>query len=164
MRDRRWERGPTIPYLIGVMRIHQGKCEIAPTAELKADLLELLTSMRDETPPDVHTYLWPCPTVEAIVVTSRPDPPLKAMFIESPFRAGRGVWYSIQGSGIQNNLESLADTLWNMHQNELLEGRFNRVCNAGTESKWDFVLLDDSEREEIRLTLANPVARTKPLS
>jgi hypothetical protein len=153
VKDGRFQWGPTLPYIVGAMRLHNGTAEIASEDVCRDDLLELMTDMRDEVSPPECISIQPCGTLEALVASARPEPPQGRSFIQSPHHADRGLYYSVGSTG--HTLESLFEAMWNEHGEYILQGRFSREQVSGLNGpEWDWVRFDDAERQQIRKTLA----------
>jgi hypothetical protein len=160
IKDKRFQMGPTIPYIVGAMRVHRGADDIAPPETCKRELRELLIAMRDEVPAPECIAIQPCSTLEAFVASARPGPPQGRAFIRSPHHPDRALYYAIGSNA--HDLDSLFSALWNEHKEYIVKGRFSREQRVGLSGmEWDWFPFDEEERQAIRDTLANPLRRTR---
>jgi hypothetical protein len=159
IRDRRFGRGPTIPYLIAAVRLARGEDVIASADDYHADLLALLIEMRDAAPANRWVAIEMCPGLNTLIARAHAQPPSHMHSIASPTGEGRAVYY-VRGIDLpRRDVESLQDFLWREHKDELVAGKLNRRVNrGGTDYEW--ARITKTERQAILATLKNPNKRS----
>jgi hypothetical protein len=161
IRDRRFWRGPTIPYLIAAVRLARGEDVIASPGDYQADLLALLIDMRDAAPPNRWVAIEMCPGLNTLIARPYAQAPTHMHSIASPTGEGRAVYY-LRGIKLpRRDVESLQDFLWREHEDELVACKLNRRVNGdGTDYEW--ARITKPERQAILATLKNPNKRSWP--
>jgi hypothetical protein len=159
--DKRFGRGPTIPYLVATSRLARGDDAMASVDAYREDLLALLIGMRDEAPENHCVAIELCPGLNALIARARTQPPTHMPSIVSPNDRGRALYY-LNGIALpQRDIESLHAFLWREHRSQFLAGKLNRrLNNKGTDYVWGIVT--QRERRAILATLRNPSRRTWP--
>src|SRR6266852_558499 len=116
--------GATIPYILKALRIQRGASDVLSQEDWKLELHRLLAEMRDEPPPPRYVGLEICPTLDAVIVCVDKARVQNYKLIPPSISSGRGLYHAIGFTG--SDLESLANTLWNQHEEAILTGRFSR--------------------------------------
>ncbi|OFV91802.1 MAG: hypothetical protein A3G76_15100 [Acidobacteria bacterium RIFCSPLOWO2_12_FULL_65_11] len=164
VKDKRFKTGATIPYILAALRIHRGADNIASPEMSERELRDLLIAMRDDLPAPDCIPIQHCSHIDAYVATWHPTQLQSRDAIRSPHHSDRALYHcgKIDDHEI-HDFESLVGGLWSTHQDYILNGYSSRIktvdLNGKPVRRW--VAIDDSEREEIRRTLAHPKERTR---
>jgi hypothetical protein len=159
IRDSRFDRGATIPYLIAATRVARGAQVTASADSYQADLFTLLTEMRDEAPVRRWVAIEMCPTLETFIALRYTSPRMDMNSIQSPKGNGRALYYP-KGLNLRRpDLESLHGYVWREHKDVILAGRFSREQTP--EGDYEWTELTETEGREILLTISNPRSRTR---
>jgi hypothetical protein len=149
VKDKRFTTGPTIPYILGAMRVHKGADDIASPEMCRSELRDLLIAMRDDLPAPDCVVIQRCSDIKAYVVAWHAAPPQSRFRIESPHHTERALYHCKIDDYKVHDFESLFDAIWNIHEDDILERRFSRILKdglSGPEWKWDH--FDAAERQE----------------
>jgi hypothetical protein len=139
-----FERGPTIPFILGALRQPIGFP--ATRDESKKQLRDLLVDMRDGLQGPACVVIRRCGGIDALVVELLDSEPKGPRRIASPLDPTRALYHEAT-LGV-HDIESLTAALWTLHRDPLSTGRFSRDRDSQ-----DWREFRDWERERIRKAL-----------